>query len=164
MGEAHKTRVRCMTLLSDTKLVTASSCDGFIKVWNIAADGTTPVTLCCSINTQCRITCITTWFPAMREVTRKAKKRKKVEIENKKVESDNDEEVASCESSEDENTKSEEVIKKKVKLPEVKATVNPSSSIKLIEEEELDDSSKPKEKSKNKKKKKKASTAETSVG
>jgi len=161
--EAHKTRVRCMALLSDTKLVTASSCDGEVKVWNIAADGTTPVSLCCSVNTQCRITCLTTWWPAMKEQARKAKKRKKVTESEEKVKERNVEKEDE-ESSSSEEEKSEEVVKKKVKLPAAKPVASKASSnIQLIEEEE-DSVSKPKEKVKKKNKKPHASSSEPSVG
>jgi len=73
--DAHQTRVRCMLLLSEQKLVTGSSCDGCIKVWNISCDKSTPVTLISSIDTQCRITCMALWHPGL--ATPSGKKRKK---------------------------------------------------------------------------------------
>lgn len=77
--DAHQTRIRCMQLLSPTVLVTASSCDGCIKLWRVGSDRVSPVGLLGSVDTGCRITCLTAWHPGLRNAG--PKKRSKVEGE-----------------------------------------------------------------------------------
>merc|ERR1712080_743454 len=63
--EAHKTRIRVMQLLPPTVLVTASSCDTCIKLWKVDSDRLSRVSLLGSVETQCRITCLTAWHPGL---------------------------------------------------------------------------------------------------
>jgi len=79
--EAHKTRVRCMLLLSEQRIVTASSCDGCIKVWSIISDRVSPVSMLSSVDTQCRITCMTLWHPGLKVTTSKKRKKNLEKVE-----------------------------------------------------------------------------------
>merc|ERR1711915_1038613 len=72
--DAHETRVRCMQMLSDKYLVTASSSDNMIKIWDSYTDASKEVTCVGSINTSCRVTCMTIWHPGLRN----GEKRKKL--------------------------------------------------------------------------------------
>jgi len=77
---AHQTRIRCMSLLAHNILVTASSCDGHIKLWRIDSDRLSPVSLMGSVDTQCRVTCLTAWHPGLRNPGKKRKKDETVEV------------------------------------------------------------------------------------
>jgi len=79
--DAHETRVRCMQMLSDKYLVTASSSDNMIKIWDSYTDASKEVTCVGSINTSCRVTCMTIWHPGLRN----GEKRKKVAKEDSEV-------------------------------------------------------------------------------
>merc|ERR1712071_115336 len=57
--------------------VTASSCDSAIKLWKVDTDRLSPVTLLGSVDTGCRITCMTAWHPGLRNAG--GNKRSKVE-------------------------------------------------------------------------------------
>lgn len=140
--EAHQTRVRCMLLLSEQKLITASSCDGCIKVWNISGDRVSPVTLVSSVDTQCRITCMAVWHPGLRPVV--GKKRKKKTVENLGGSEKKAEEASSP--------------KKKVKL-----SVEPKSSVEPQTLEVVHEISVKKDKPKFKKKKAKSAAADTGL-
>lgn len=126
--EAHSTRVRCMLLLSETRLVTSSSCDGSLKLWDFSEENEVGVTLVCSVETQCRVTCMTMWHPGMKANTLK-KKRKKVkepEVEAKSP-------------------------MKKMKFVCTDVTPPKTASVELIEEEEVTEQIKVKAKKKKKK-------------
>merc|ERR1711973_805664 len=71
--DAHQTRIRALHLLSPSILVTASSCDHSIKVWGLDTDRVSPVRLLCSVDTGCRVTCLSAWHPGLRN--KGAKKR-----------------------------------------------------------------------------------------
>merc|ERR1711934_784673 len=71
--DAHQTRIRALHLLSPSVLVTASSCDHSIKVWGLDTDRVSPVRLLCSVDTGCRVTCLSAWHPGLRN--KGAKKR-----------------------------------------------------------------------------------------
>merc|ERR1719219_1440040 len=71
--DAHQTRIRALHLLSPSVLVTASSCDHSIKVWGLDTDRMSPVRLLCSVDTGCRVTCLSAWHPGLRN--KGAKKR-----------------------------------------------------------------------------------------
>merc|ERR1711928_144416 len=51
---------------SPSILVTASSCDHSIKVWGLDTDRVSPVRLLCSVDTGCRVTCLSAWHPGLR--------------------------------------------------------------------------------------------------
>jgi len=135
---AHQTRVRCLLLLPDGRLVSASSCDGSVKLWDISSISDREASLVCSAETQCRVTCLTMWHPGMRQVEGKKKRKKPKEPESNSTE---------------DNSKSES---KKVKIASVGGEiVTPTGSVQLIEEQEV--TLKPKVK-------KKKSKAESAVG
>lgn len=56
-------------------IITASSSDHFIKLWRIHLDSESEVKCIGSLDTTCRVTCLTTWNPSM--IGRKKKKSKK---------------------------------------------------------------------------------------
>merc|ERR1712129_206677 len=58
----------------------ASSCDGHIKLWRIDSDRLSPVSLMGSVDTQCRVTCLTAWHPGLRNPGKKRKKEETVEV------------------------------------------------------------------------------------
>jgi len=100
--EAHGTRVRCLQVLleltSEEKakeeeeegdvgdsdktenrghvLVSASSSDNMLKLWRIQTDTTSEVRCIGSVDTTCRVTCLTSWHPGMRGSTKNKIKRK----------------------------------------------------------------------------------------
>ena len=79
--ECHDTRLRCMSLISHpdqsggTLLVTASSSDHLIKVWDVS-NLESEVECVASVDTACRITALTIWHPDMTRANKKKKKRK----------------------------------------------------------------------------------------
>jgi len=76
--EAHQTRIRCLLVVAPGVLASASSCDGAIKLWRCDTDRLSPVILVGSVETQCRITCLTAWHPGLRNESGKKKKRSNV--------------------------------------------------------------------------------------
>ena len=64
--EAHTTRVRCMLMLGERKLVTASSSDNMIKIWTVSTDLMKEVEMVGSVDTTCRVTCMAVWHPGLR--------------------------------------------------------------------------------------------------
>ena len=50
----HRSRVRCMEMLGERYMVTGSSCDNMIKVWNVSTDPTEEVECVGSIDTNQR--------------------------------------------------------------------------------------------------------------
>ena len=64
--EAHTTRVRCMLMLGERKLVTASSSDNMIKIWTVSTDLSEEVEMVSCVDTTCRVTCMAVWHPGMR--------------------------------------------------------------------------------------------------
>merc|ERR1711915_632923 len=62
-------------------LVTASSSDNMIKIWDSCTDASKEVTCVGSINTSCRVTCMTIWHHGLRN----GEKRKKVAKEDNEV-------------------------------------------------------------------------------
>jgi len=80
--QAHTTRIRVMQLLSPTVLVTASSCDTAIKLWRIDSDRLSEVSLVGSVETQCRITCLTAWYPQLRNAGGKKRDISATDLEN----------------------------------------------------------------------------------
>jgi len=77
--ECHDTRLRCMSLISHPDqpggglLVTASSSDHLIKVWDVS-NLESEVECVASVDTACRVTAMTIWHPDM---TRAGKKKKR---------------------------------------------------------------------------------------
>lgn len=94
--EAHSTRVRCLKVLREldanssedadkeegspksSVLVSASSSDGMLKMWRIFNDDDSETKCIGSVDTTCRVTCLTSWHAGMRGSSKK-KKRKAVE-------------------------------------------------------------------------------------
>jgi len=64
--EVHTTRVRCMLMLGERMLVTASSSDNMIKIWNVSTDTSEEIECVGSVDTTCRVTCMAVWHPGMR--------------------------------------------------------------------------------------------------
>ena len=127
--ECHQTRIRCMLMMTSSDsslLVTASSSDQKIKVWDVSRVETGQVECVAEVDTTCRVTSLAVWHPGMRE----SKKKKKVV-----------EEV------------SESPVKKKVKVVEDDSNANKVTETITVEEEENDTLVvKTKSKKKNKKK------------
>ena len=79
--ECHDTRLRCMSLISHPDqpggalLVTASSSDHLIKVWDVS-NLESQVECVASVDTACRVTAMTIWHPEMTRAHKKKKKRK----------------------------------------------------------------------------------------
>ena len=79
--ECHDTRLRCMSLISHPDqpggglLVTASSSDHLIKVWDVS-NLESEVECVASVDTACRVTAMTIWHPDMTRAGKKKKKRK----------------------------------------------------------------------------------------
>ena len=79
--ECHDTRLRCMSLISHPDqpggalLVTASSSDHLIKVWDVS-NLESQVECVASVDTACRVTAMTIWHPDMTRANKKKKKRK----------------------------------------------------------------------------------------
>ena len=79
--ECHDTRLRCMSLISHPDrpggglLVTASSSDHMIKVWDVS-NLESEVECVASVDTACRVTAMTIWHPDMTRAGKKKKKRK----------------------------------------------------------------------------------------
>ena len=77
--KCHDTRLRCMSLISHPDqpggglLVTASSSDHLIKVWDVS-NLESEVECVASVDTACRVTAMTIWHPDM---TRAGKKKKR---------------------------------------------------------------------------------------
>ena len=77
--DCHNTRLRCMSLISHPDrpggglLVTASSSDHLIKVWDVS-NLESEVECVASVDTACRVTAMTIWHPDM---TRAGKKKKR---------------------------------------------------------------------------------------
>jgi len=97
--EAHGTRVRCLQVLLESSegkakeeegeeedtdktenlghvLVSASSSDHMLKLWRIQTDANSEVRCIGSVDTTCRVTCLTSWHPGMRGSTKNKVKRK----------------------------------------------------------------------------------------
>jgi len=63
-------------------VVTASSSDFMVKLWRVHLDTNSEVRCIGSLNTTCRVTCLTTWNPSMRgRKNLDKKKRKKVSVD-----------------------------------------------------------------------------------
>jgi len=69
----HEARVRCLVKLSDSLLATASTSDNMIKLWDLSGDLSTAVPCVASVDTSCRVTCMTVWHPGLMQ--QKSKKR-----------------------------------------------------------------------------------------
>jgi len=76
--EVHTTRVRCMLMLGERTLVTASSSDNKIKIWNVSTDLSEEIECVGSVDTTCRVTCMSVWHKGLR-VGGKRKKEKVVD-------------------------------------------------------------------------------------
>merc|ERR1712227_686225 len=127
--ECHQTRIRCMLMMTSSDsslLVTASSSDQKIKVWDVSRVETGQVECVGEVDTTCRVTSLAVWHPGMRE-NKKKKKQKVVE------------EVP------------ESPVKKKVKVVEDDSNANKVTETITVEE---NDTSVVKTKSKKKNKKK----------
>merc|ERR1712227_255583 len=82
--DCHDTRVRCMALINDPVtaspglLVTASSSDHMVKLWDVSnlTSGQGEVDCVGSVDTSCRVTSLTVWHPSMLRVNKKKKNRK----------------------------------------------------------------------------------------
>merc|ERR1712183_196168 len=78
--DCHDTRLRCMSLISRPDqpggplLVTASSSDHLIKVWDVS--NLESVECVASVDTACRVTAMAIWHPDMTRANKKKKKRK----------------------------------------------------------------------------------------
>jgi len=79
----HDTRVRCMTLMSSADsslLVTASSSDHKIKLWDVSQAHVSGHVECVGeVDTTCRVTSLAVWHPGMKRTGSKKKKRKEQE-------------------------------------------------------------------------------------
>lgn len=64
--EVHSTRVRCMLMLGEMMLVTASTSDNKIKIWKVGTDLSEEIVCVGSVDTSCRITCMTIWHTGLR--------------------------------------------------------------------------------------------------
>jgi len=132
--DAHQTRIRVMTLLSPTILVTASTCDTFIKVWKVDTDRLSPIKLLGSKETQCRVTCMSVWHPGLRDVVTKKKKKAvgEAEVESspkKKIKLAEDAKptiVETIEVSEEISQKEEKIKKKKKKKVAISEAISTS--------------------------------------
>jgi len=132
--DAHQTRIRVMTLLSPTILVTASTCDTFIKVWKVDTDRLSPIKLLGSKETQCRVTCMSVWHPGLRNVVTKKKKKavEEAEVESspkKKIKLAEDAKptiVETIEVSEEISQKEEKIKKKKKKKVAISESISTS--------------------------------------
>merc|ERR1711973_565188 len=122
--DAHQTGIRALHLLSPSILVTASSCDHSIKVWGLDTDRVSPVRLLCSVDTGCRVTCLSAWHPGLRN---KGSKKRSAEAVAKSP-------------------------LKKVKLAEEKKTSSVAPQTVTVEEEVTEKPKKEKPKKKKKKK------------
>jgi len=152
--EAHETRVRCLdTILQDTNteskegttdqghvLVTASSSDHFIKMWRLKTDKDSEVTCIASVDTTCRVTCLTQWNPSMKGGLKKTKKKKQ----------------PAPESSDNLNTPP----KKKIKFSETENKKEETEATEevIVVEQEINDRNNPAPNKKSKKKKKKVNS------
>jgi len=118
--EAHTTRVRCMVMLGEGMLVTASSSDNMIKIWKVSTDMSEEVECVGSVDTTCRVTCMAIWHPGLR-LDRKRKGEKvaaSVESPMKKVkltEAVTEKKVVETVTVEQEISKVDKKIKKKKK-------------------------------------------------
>merc|ERR1712227_1199605 len=128
----HDTRVRCMTLMSSADsslLVTASSSDHKIKLWDVSQAHVSGHVECVGeVDTTCRVTSLAVWHPGMKRTGSKKKKRKEQE------------EV------------SEGSPKKKIKIDDANNSKDSQGLETLTVEEEINDTSTVKEKKKKKKK------------
>ena len=139
--EAHEKRVRCMSLIDDSTLITASN-DGKVKIWKIAkTEESFEFTEKMELNTKCRITSMV------------VHKVPQVMVENTKI---NPEEVEAL---------AKMAVKKKrsvgfsepEKVPNVKETEQTHGQTLLVEIDNDDESTEPKKKKKKKKNKQKSS-------
>jgi len=69
--ECHETRVRSMLIMTDSGsdtslLITASSCDHKLKLWDVSRVETGEVECVGEVDTGCRLTCLTIWHPGMK--------------------------------------------------------------------------------------------------
>jgi len=64
--EVHTTRVRCMVMLGERMLVTASSSDNKIKIWKVSTDLAEEIECVGSVDTTCRVTCMALWHKGLR--------------------------------------------------------------------------------------------------
>jgi len=64
--EVHTTRVRCMVMLGERMLVTASSSDSKIKIWKVSTDLAEEMECVGSVDTTCRVTCMALWHKGLR--------------------------------------------------------------------------------------------------
>eukprot|EP00092_Neocalanus_flemingeri_P008804 GFUD01009477.1.p1 GENE.GFUD01009477.1~~GFUD01009477.1.p1 ORF type:complete len:382 (+),score=87.60 GFUD01009477.1:57-1202(+) len=126
--EVHTNRVRCMAMLGERMLVTASSSDNMIKIWNVSTDVTEEIACVASVDTTCRVTCLAIWHPGMRLGGKKRKKEtakegSEVESPQKKVklsEATEDKKVVETVTVEQEiSTAGQKKIKKKKKPAKV---------------------------------------------
>merc|ERR1719233_2502388 len=88
--EVHTTRVRCMLMLGERMLVTASSSDSMIKIWNVSTNVAEEIACIGSVDTTCRVTCMSIWHKGLRvggkrkagkvEETETVSPRKKIKI------------------------------------------------------------------------------------
>jgi len=122
--EAHETRVRCLdTISQDTDadsnestdlghvLITASSSDHLIKMWRLKTDKESQVTCIGSVDTTCRVTCLTQWNPTMKGRSEKKRKNKQpaATSENGTI-TPPKKKIKFTESSKEEEVRSEEAI------------------------------------------------------
>merc|ERR1711909_68279 len=62
----HTTRVRCMLMLGERMLVTASSSDSMIKIWKVSTNVAEEIECIGSVDTTGRVTCMSVWHKGLR--------------------------------------------------------------------------------------------------
>jgi len=93
--EVHTTRVRCMFMLGERMLVTASSSDSMIKIWKVSTNVEEEIECIGSVDTTCRVTCMSVWHKGLRvggkrkgeklDETETVSPKKKIKIAEKEV-------------------------------------------------------------------------------
>ena len=80
----HDTRVRCMTLMSSADsslLVTASSSDHKIKLWDVSQAHVSGHVECVGeVDTTCRVTSLAVWHPGMKRTGSKKKRKEQEDV------------------------------------------------------------------------------------
>merc|ERR1711970_405237 len=121
--EVHTTRVRCMLMLGERMLVTASSSDSMIKIWRVSTNVAEEIECIGSVDTTCRVTCMSVWHKGLRVGgKRKAGKSEEAETVSPKkkikiTESEASKKVESI-TVEQEFSTAKKKLKKKKKQPE----------------------------------------------
>merc|ERR1712179_664302 len=62
----EKKLLRCMLMLGERMLVTASSSDSMIKIWKVSTNVAEEIECIGSVDTTCRVTCMSVWHKGLR--------------------------------------------------------------------------------------------------